>query len=423
MKNKTRHIQVGTLTRVEGDGGFRVDFPAEGPPRVRLAIHEAPRLFEGFLCGRESDEAPDLTARICGICPVAHQLAAARAVEAAGSIEPDDDVARLRRILLCGEWLESHALHVYFLHAPDFFDCPDALALGQRDPKALQRGLALKKAGNALVAMIGGREVHPVNFRVGGFYRLPDRAELQSMGELLQRALELALETVRWTAGFEIPAFLSEFEALCIDEGDRYPMIGDRIRTESGRMFAAADFENQLSSRQLPYSTALQYRLSGSALPLLTGPLARYNLNAGRLSAAARQAAAEAGLKAPVCNPYHSIVVRGVEMVHACEEALAALAAYRTASTQFSTARPIDAFGAGAVEAPRGLLLHRFRIDKQGIIRQAKIVTPTALNQHAVEADLQRAAGSSVETPTEALQKRCETVVRNHDPCISCAVH
>jgi len=260
---------------------------------VELRIFEPPRFFEALLRGRGFTEAPDITARICGICPVAYQTSSINAMEQLCGIEIPEPIRMLRRLLYCGEWIESHALHVYMLHAPDFLGYDGAVELARDAPAAVERGLALKKTGNALMTLIGGREIHPINVRVGGFYRAPTRADLAPVEEQLTAALYLALATVRWVAGFDFPSLELDHELLAVHEDDRYAITRGRLISSGGLDFPVSEFPSHVVERQVPHSTALHAALNGRRY--LTGPLARYSLNHAQLSPLALQAAAELG--------------------------------------------------------------------------------------------------------------------------------
>jgi coenzyme F420-reducing hydrogenase alpha subunit len=418
-----RTVNVGYLARVEGEAALHLAVRDGTVARAELRIFEPPRFFEAFLRGRAAAEAPDITARICGICPVAYQMSAVHAVEAALGIEVDPQVRALRRLLYCGEWIESHTLHIYMLHAPDFLGYPGAIEMAKDHPAIVQAGLTLKKAGNEIVRVVGGREIHPINVRVGGFYRAPGRGELATLAETLKPAREIALETVRWAAALPIPELDRDYEYVALVDPVEYPMNHGRVVSSRGLDIPAAEFEAHFEEVHVPYSNALQARLRDRGT-YLVGPLARYNLNARLLAPAARAAALEAGLGDHCGNPFRSIVVRAVEVLHACEEALRIIAGYDEPSLPSA---PTVAWHAGvghaATEAPRGLLYHRYELGADGAITTARIVPPTSQNQSTIEEDLREFAGGWLHLDDDALRLRCEQAIRNFDPCISCATH
>jgi coenzyme F420-reducing hydrogenase alpha subunit len=328
----------------------------------------------------------------------------------------------LRRLLYCGEWIESHALHIYMLHAPDFLGYDGAIDMARDHGDIVRRGLSLKKAGNEVMALLGGREIHPINVRVGGFYRTPRRRELEPLAERMKWARDAALETVRWVAGFDFPDQERDYTFVALRHPAEYPSNEGRIVSNRGLDIAACEYDEHFEERHVERSTALQSRLrDGSSY--LVGPLARYSLNFDRLSPAAQEAARDAGL-GPACrNPYRSIVVRAVETLHACEEALRIIADYEEPERPAVAIEPRAAMGFGATEAPRGLLYHRYRLGADGTIAEARIVPPTSQNQASIEEDLANYIGGFLDLPDEALRHRCEQMVRNYDPCISCATH
>ncbi|HEU5036632.1 MAG TPA: Ni/Fe hydrogenase subunit alpha [Nocardioides sp.] len=417
-------LHVGTLARVEGEGAMHIAYRDGQVSDVQLRIYEPPRFYEAFLRGRSYTEPPDITARICGICPVAYQTSSCWAIEDACGVTVTDEIRSLRRLLYCGEWIESHALHVYLLHAPDFLGYDGAVDMAADHPAVVERGLRLKKAGNRLMEVVGGRSVHPVNVRVGGFYRFPTAAELRGLRPDLERALDDAAETVRLVAGFEFPDFEQPYEYLALRAEAGYPIEAGSPVTTSGASFAVREFAARIEEVQVPHSHALHARLDGGERgPYAVGPLARYTLNADRLSPVARQAAREAGLGDTCRNPFRSIVVRAVELVEACREALRIVDAWTGDGPASVPVPPRAGEGYGASEAPRGVLFHRYVLDDTGIIRDAQIVPPTSQNQAGIEADLRSMVGAWSDLDEHALQHRCEHAIRNYDPCISCATH
>ena len=394
MSHRSRELTVSGLSRVEG---------------------------EAFLRGRAYTEPPDITARICGICPVAYQTSACNAIEQACGAELGQPLADLRRLLYCGEWISSHALHIYFLHAPDFLGYPDAITLAQEHREIIERGLELKKTGNAILEFLGGRAIHPVNVRVGGFYRVPAPSELAPLAERLRHALDLALDTVRWAAALDFPDLELDHDLLSAHDPGRYPIEGGSMRSASGLSFPASEFPDHVTEQQVPHSTALHATLDGHRY--LAGPLARYSLNSSRLSPIARQAAAEAGLGPQCRNPFRSILVRAVEVVYAVDEALRIIGSYQRPDQPAVEVMPQAGTGHGISEAPRGLLYHRYTLDTAGMIRSAEIIPPTSQNQAAIEDDLRSVASANLGLDNNSLTSLCERVIRNYDPCISCAAH
>ncbi|MBX8690338.1 Ni/Fe hydrogenase subunit alpha [Mycobacterium sp. 20091114027_K0903767] len=421
MNPDTRTLAVGALTRVEGEGALHVTLTDGAVDRVELNIYEPPRFFEAFLRGRAYTEPPDITARVCGICPVAYQVSACNAIEDACGATLDPQLTALRRLLYCGEWIHSHTLHIYLLHVPDFLGRPDAISLAKERPEFIERGLALKKAGNRLMEQLGGRAIHPINVRLGGFYSVPAPADLKPLTEMLHRAMDDALDTVRIVAEFDFPDTEFDHELLALTAPDSYAIENGAIRRSAGPGFEVGEFTDHVVETQVRHSTALHATLDGGRY--LTGPMARYSLNSARLSPIARQAAAEAGLGTQCRNPFRSIVVRAVEVVYAIEEALRIITEYERPPQPFVEVPARAGVGHGVSEAPRGLLYHRYEIGDDGLIRAATIIPPTSQNQAAIEHDMAELVAANLSLDDATLTSLCERSIRNYDPCISCSAH
>jgi coenzyme F420-reducing hydrogenase alpha subunit len=425
-----RTIKIGYLARVEGETSLYLRVEEDRVTDVQLQIFEPPRFFEALLRGRAYHEAPDLTARICGICPVAYQMSAVHAVEDALGMEVNGRIYDLRRLLYCGEWIESHLLHIYMLHAPDFLGYPDVLHMAKDHPAEINRGLQMKKAGNAIVALLGGREIHPINVRVGGFYRVPTRRELMTLYDPLSLARDAAVESAKWVAGFPFPDYFQDFDFVSLRHPSEYPMNAGRVAASVGGLeCSAGQFQDHFVEEQARYSHALQSSRKVNATgAYLVGPLARYNHNFDRLSPLAQTTAREIGLEKVCRNPFKSILVRSIEVLYALDEALRIIDSYEppemgTLDGQIRDIRPAAATGYACTEAPRGLLYHRYRLDAEGQIEEATIIPPTSQNQKAIEHDIAEYVTGLLDLPDDQLAQSCERTIRNYDPCISCATH
>jgi coenzyme F420-reducing hydrogenase alpha subunit len=429
MADSPRTISVPALARVEGEGAFTIRMRDGHVESVELRIYEPPRYFEAFLRGRSFGEVPDITARICGICPVAYQMSSVHAMERILGIQMPPALRALRRLLYCGEWIESHVLHIYMLHAPDFLGFESAIALAQSGPEnaeLVRRALRMKKAGNHIVRVVGGREIHPINVRVGGFYRAPRKEELVALRPELEWARDMALDTVRWTTKLPFPDFESDYEFVALRHDDEYPMNEGRLISNRGLDIAAEEFPDHFVEFQVPYSNALQARRrdnNQSDGAYFVGPLARWNLNRDRASPLVQDAAANCGIAFPCRNPYVSIVARSLEVILAFDEALRLIAEYEQPGEPAVEVEPRRGVGHAITEAPRGILYHRYEIDDTGTICAATIVPPTSQNQRQIELDLVQMAPELVKLPDSEAALRAEHAIRNYDPCISCATH
>ena len=418
----TKTIKVDYLARVEGEGALDLAISDGKVTSAQLRIFEPPRFFEAFLRGRGYAETPDIVARICGICPIAYQMSAVHAIESAFGAKVEGQLRALRRLIYCGEWIESHALHVVMLHAPDFLGFPDAIRMTRDHGDVVRNGLAIKKAGNEIMRLLGGREIHPVNVKPGGFHRVPTRAELRPLAETLEHARELATGLVRWVARFPFPDFEQDYEFVALRHPDEYPFNEGRLVSSRDINIDIAEYESEFEERHVPHSTALHSLLKRRGA-YLVGPLARYALNFALLPATVQALGEEVGLP-PVCrNPFKSIVVRALEILFACEEALRIIDAYEPPAQASVALVPRAATGFGCTEAPRGICWHRYDFAEDGTIERVRIVPPTSQNQPSIEADLAAVAASILDQPDDVIRDRCEQAIRNYDPCISCSAH
>jgi coenzyme F420-reducing hydrogenase alpha subunit len=420
MNDKT--IKVDYLARVEGEGSIFVKIKNNEVSDVKFKVFEPPRFFEALLRGRNFSEAPDITARICGICPVAYQMSSVHAIENAFGITVDGQLRALRRLLYCGEWLESHILHVYMLHAPDFLGYEDVLQLAKDHAAVVHQALKMKKIGNDLVALLGGREIHPINVRVGGFYRVPTKKEFAPIAEKLKWLRDAAIEMVRWSARLPFPEFERDYEFVALRHPEEYPFNEGRLVSNKGLDISVKEYEFYFQEEHVSYSNALQSVLKERGA-YHVGPLARFNLNFERLTPTAKELAREINFLPIVRNPYKSIIARSIETLYACEEALRIIDTYEPPDRPSVEVVPRSGLGFGCTEAPRGILYHRYRIGDNGLITDAKIVPPTSQNQRSIENDLRAVVLKNIAMPKEQLTWLCEQSVRNYDPCISCATH
>jgi sulfhydrogenase subunit alpha len=423
-QRRSRRFGVEALTRVEGEGGLIVEIHDGEVRDVRLRIFEPPRFFEAFLRGRSFTEPPDITARICGICPVAYQMSACQALESLCEVTLDEPLRDLRRLLYCGEWIESHVLHIHLLHAPDFLGYESGIAMAADHGAELQRGLRLKKLGNEIVEVVGGRAVHPINVRVGGFHKAPTVARMRALADELQWAVGAAEEVARWTATFPMPDHeIPDGTALvALSHPDEYAILDGRLVSTTGLDIGPDEYLDHFAEDHVEHSTALHGRMLAGG-DYLVGPLARFAHGTDRLAPRAAALAAELGLTSAERNPFRSVVIRAIETLHACEVAYELVSAYTSLVRPFVDVEPRAGVGSGWSEAPRGLLWHRYELDDAGTIVDARIVPPTSQNQPVIEHDLLHLIEHSLELDDETLEALCEQAVRNYDPCISCATH
>lgn len=419
-------INVPVLARVEGEGALELAIEGDVIRELRLRIFEPPRLFEKFLEGREPQELIDMVARICGICPVAYQMSAVQAIEASAGVDaltgPAPWVRDMRRLFYCGEWIQSHALHIHLLAAPDFLGFDSATEMARDYPDEVRRGLRLQGLGNALISLLGGRSVHPVGVRPGGFHRAPDAVSVAALLPKIEAGYQEGLELIEWLATLALPVDEQDFVSVALAHPGEYAMYAGRIRSSTGLDIDIAEYPQHLDEFQVPHSTALHASLHGG--PYLVGPLARLNLSHAQLPGELLAMVERIGLRLPSRNMFHSVLARAFEMTLALGEAAALLRTYAEPLRSAVDLRASAGIAFGATEAPRGLLWHRYEFDERGWVKQARIVPPTSQNQARIEQDIATSLTAfGLHRDEESLRLRAETVIRNYDPCISCATH
>ncbi len=417
-----KRMRVEYLARVEGEGGLQVKVRDGQVEELTLNIFEPPRFFQGILLGRSFTEVADFTSRICGICPVAYQMCALMAIERAIGLQVSPTTRELRKLFSLSQWIQSHSLHIYLLALPDLLGFPSAVELSEADPEAVMRGLRLKQLGNDLTALIGGRAVHPVTAVVGGFTWIPSQKEMDEMRDRLLRALDDALETVRLVAGLKLPGFEHQTEYVALMDQDGYGVNQGRWISDRGLDIDAADYREHIHEFQVAHSNAMHSIRRGGG-PFMVGPLARVNLGFDRLSPVAKAAAAGAGWRFPAHGSFRAIQARALELVHAIAESAAILDGIDLKDTAIPPFRPRAGEGAAMTEAPRGTLYHRYRLNDQGLVEFADIVAPTSHNLHQIEDEMRAFIPTVIDLPDDRLALECEMLVRNYDPCISCATH
>jgi coenzyme F420-reducing hydrogenase alpha subunit len=418
----TRTIKVDYMARVEGEASLRLEVAEGRLKEAVLDIFEPPRFFQGFLVGRRFDEVPDIVARICGICPAAHEITAIQAIEEAMGIQVSPQVADLRRLLALAQDIQSHALHIYMLALPDYLGYESAIAMAADHKAEVQLALRLKQLGNDLTALIGGRAVHPVTAVVGGFTRFPTRAELAPLVHRLEAALDDAEATVDLVASLPLPAFSRPgTEHAALRHPAQYAVNEGRMVSTGGLNLAAREYRQQIREKHVPPSHALFSHIEGRD-SFLVGPLARLNLNQDRLGPRATAALRRSGHLFPDFNPFASIVARAIELIQFLDDSLALIARYE------GQPEPVihqvrAGTGASLTEAPRGTLYHSYKVDAHGIVETADIVSPTAHNAYNMQNDLKAYAETLLDRPEEEIRLQCEMLIRNYDPCFSCSAH
>ena len=416
-------FEVVGIARVEGEGTLRLRITDGQVNEARLSIFEAPRYFEKLVVGRTPNEIVDIVARICGICPVAYQMGASMAFEHLFEVEIDPQVEALRQLFYWGEWIESHALHIYMLHAPDFLGYDSAISMARDHKPLVEQALRLKRTGNEIMKLIGGRAIHPVAMRVGGLSRTPSRAEIEALRPSLKDALELSKATLKLVSAFKAPAFERNPLYVAIKHPIAYGLNEGRIVSSDGIDVPLWGWRDAFHEEQHEGTNALHARTNDGKTYML-GPAARVTLNADQLHPIAREALDASGLAKQIArNPYWSIAARAVELIHASAAALDIVDTYEEPGRPFDPWTPRGGETGWGTEAPRGICWHHYDVDDNGHIMGAQIIAPTGQNQGMIEADLSSFAPQVLSLPHAEATIRLEQLIRAYDPCISCATH
>jgi len=422
MANKTIHINVPLLARVEGEGSLDVDIAGGKINRLNLKIFEPPRLFEKLLVGRQYHEVPDAVARICGICPVAYQISAVLAIEKIFQMRMPTWIEDMRRVFYCGEWIQSHALHIHLLALPDYFSVNSVVELAQRFPDEVRRGMELQALGNQIIKLFAARSINPVGIQVGGFSHSPAAKNVQHLLERIEQQEQAALDLLNWVCHLEKPEHAQELLQFSLRESNNYPMMSRTLQGSQGQCHDIDDYTQYFEESQQPYSTAFHSLYQQQAY--LLGPLARFNLNYSLLDYKIEQILTANNIRAPLPNNYYSIIARAAEICQALLTAKNLLQNYQENKPASVAVTPKAGVASGCSEAPRGFLWHRYEISEQGSVVSANIVAPTSQNQAQIEQDIKwTLEKNGLDQAPDELKRIAEQVIRNYDPCISCATH
>ncbi|MBU2712302.1 Ni/Fe hydrogenase subunit alpha [Zooshikella harenae] len=420
--NRTIKLNVPFVTRLEGEGALELSAKGDSIEKLHLKIFEPPRLFEKFLEGKSYKDVPDLNARICGICPMAYQLTSIQAMEQLFGIKLPKHLVQLRRLMNLGEWIQSHALHIHFLAAPDFLGFDSAIHMAKQYPQILQRGMLLQEAGNALMALLGGRSVHPVGLQVGGFGRLPDRKRWDEVRTKIDNALPAAKSLIAWTTTLDLPDYSHDFIWVSLKHSKKYPINGGRIVTSNGLSLTYKGYAKQFHEHQVAHSTAFYSLLNGQ--DYLVGPLARLNNNYMILPNPIKKLITQLGITFPNQNMFTSIQARAIEIVYSLYEASKIMAGSCPTGESHVPVTPKAGTCCFCTEAPRGMIYHRYKLDDKGNVVRCTIIPPTSQNQARIEQDLKYSVKKfGLNHSDQTLKFFCEQVIRNYDPCISCSTH
>ncbi len=422
MSTRKIKLKVPFITRVEGEASLELSAKDNRIENLHMRIFEPPRLFEQFLQGKPYSDVPELTARICGICPMAYQLTSILALEKLFDVQVSEPVTQLRRVMNLGEWIQSHALHIHFLALPDFLGFANAIEMAKVHPDIFQRGVKIQGFGNQIMSLLGGRSVHPIGLKVGGFEGLPKLDELKELRKTAEEMHYLTESLVKFCASLKRPDFSHDFDYVSLKSDQFYPINFGQIVSASGVNAPPEQYRDHFKEHQEPHSTALYSLVDGHNY--LVGPLARFNNNFDVLDTETQQLAKSVGQNGKTQNMFDSIVIRALETFYACREVYRILEELTPPDEPYVSVVPKAGVASHATEAPRGLIYHRYEIDDKGCVKNCTIIPPTSQNQARIEQDLKDSVQTyGLERSDEELKFFCEQVIRNYDPCISCSTH
>ncbi|MFA5029417.1 MAG: Ni/Fe hydrogenase subunit alpha [Patescibacteria group bacterium] len=430
-------IQINHIGKMEGHTDFVAEILKGDVKSAKLMTTEGARLIEGILVGRNFYEAPIITSRICGICPVVHKISSIRALENALAIKPSEQTIKLRKLMLMAQTIHSHALHLFFLSLPDFFNLLDDFKFIANHKKETDCAIKVREWALKVIETVGGRAVHPIACEVGGFKVLPDKKELKDLADQYENILKQALCLVNLTIKIKFPKFSRPTTFISLTNEKEYAFYdGDiKILNKNGqtRIIKAKDFTKNIKEIEEPYRAAKSAELKGE--PFMVGALARLNNNHSQLNHLAKGIQKGLKWKFPQYNSFENITAQAIEIVHCLEEAKKLLddlvknLKNETSQAEklglIGQANPLgrETSGCDASEAPRGTLYHYYAIDKDGYIKDCQIITPTVSFLKNLEADIIAYIPDLKKMSPEKCSRKIRALIRAYDPCISCATH
>lgn len=412
------------IAKIEGHGKLDIDFTTN---KAKLIINEGERLIEGIVLGRPYYDAPFITSRICGVCPIAHNLASIYALENALKIEIDPLTRKLRDLMLCAQIIQSHTLHLYFLALSDYLGLDSTLSLAESNPEIFADALILKKTVDHLADAVAGRNVHPITTTLGGFLSIPPKKKLDAVLNECEEAFAAAKRTVRIFSDITYPNLQKSTNYLALTSHRGYTMQSDIIESFSGETFKAKNYSKKIVEKVIESPAKVS---TYNNQEFMVGALSRLSLHANRLAPIAKKIHQKNMAKFeafPAYNSFHNNYAQSVEIVHFLETAMEILKQLLNDSNYKLKPLPEiklkTADGCAVIEAPRGILYHYYEINNDGKITNCNIITPTAQSLNNLESDAQVLLNESEELNHKERAKLVEMLIRAYDPCITCSVH
>lgn len=408
------------IAKIEGHGIIKIDFRER---TAQLQVLEGERLFEGIVLGRNYLDAPFITSRICGVCPTAHNIASIKAIEDVFGIIPDEKTINLRKLMLSGQMIQSHVLHLFFLALPDYVGLDSALFLTKKDPAKFRLALNLKNLGDDIISTVGSRAIHPLTITVGGFSKLPSINDLKKLRNNLESCIEDANKTVQLFGNFNYPELRRKTEYLSLYSPGEYPLYTGLIGSSNNTKFSPEEYKEQIVEIVRSNSTAKYGKRSNHGF--MVGALSRINMNKDELNPLAKKALNASEIEFPSYNPFHNNFAQSIEVLHFIEEGIKLIDTILDGELEKEEIQIqytiMGGQGIGVIEAPRGTLYHDYDIDRNGKIKNCNIVTPTVQNLTNIEEDIKELM-KTTENHKE-IRRRIEMLIRAYDPCITCSVH
>jgi sulfhydrogenase subunit alpha len=417
-------IQINHLAKMEGHAGFVGHILNNEVAKARIETKEGARLIEGMLIGRHFTDAPIITARICGICPVVHNLTAIKALETALQIEVNEQTTDLRELMQYSQVIHSHALHLFFLSLPDFYGILNDLQLVKKHPKETDMTLQIRNWANELIRIVGGRTIHPIASEIGGFKILPDVEELTKLQNDLPNIIKLATQLTKFFIKLKYPDFSRETEYLSLFNKEKYAIYHGRIKSNKTYAIDIDEFADKITEIRKPYDAVKRAKLNGSSF--MVGAIARLNNNHKQLEPIAQNLLKQSKVKLPTYNSFYNVLAQAIEVVHCLEASQGIIDKLLSNKLKVEAKKEFKVRagqGVGAVEAPRGMLFHYYKIDKNGIIRDCNVITPTAQFLFNLEDDLKTYLPDIKNMTDKQRKQQIRLLIRAYDPCISCATH
>jgi len=417
-------IKIDHIAKIEGHAGFTADIVGGDITQARLSVLEGARLLEGILRGRKYYEVSPITARICGVCPVVHTLTSLKALENAFETEVSSQTILLRKLLMLGQMINSHALHIFFFSLSDFFGIENDLDLIKKYPEKTKAAVAIRDFGNKIIEIIGGRSIHPITPEVGGFTKLPDTRQIKEIGEMAKKILPSAVKLANFFAKLNYPEFERQTDFISLSSPNEYAIYEQEITINGlSKEPNVESFMHRIKEFQVSEDAVKRTEIDNK--PYMVGAITRINNNHEKLNLKADKILRSSGIKLPSYNPFYNILAQAIEIVHCVEEAIMLAKGKKINRTESNPAKIRQGRGSAAIEAPRGTLFYFYEARSDGLIENCNIITPTAQNLARLEEDLaiwlpqleKQGVGE------EEIKNKIRMLIRAYDPCLTCATH